>query len=666
MGRFAAALLVLLSTMDAMGTERHVRNLAYGIRDAILVDVAVSPVNPDRMFLGTADGFVFVTSDGGRTWQEFRLLVASELLEESSDYPYEPGPDEAMGEVLPGASEAGMGALDLASGFYFDHGATGDEFLESWDRPSAYDAAEIPGLPATGVLSPGSTGERLEMADDQEQARLVRRIRLQAVLKDLSQWEWGMGAFGDVEELPVIRARVTAIAAHPRNERIALAATLNGVFRTDDGGSSWYPISVGSGRWDRGALTLAFDPIVPERVYLGTQKGVHVSTDGGLTFTPALRTSAETAWTHGLDASASGGEVLLLAATSGNGVLASSDRGRTWRWIRWDGQEDKDYVTCVAATPGDPQHIYMGSLGGIDESTDGGYTWREAGGLQLAGTPVYSIALDPDRKGHLLASTERDVWESDDYGATWRHTYLDDGPFKVRKPLVVPRGGDILVLTSGRLLRISQAGKRPANGPVNGGVDGTWERALDAEPSQRAVIAAVFEHMGVDAGEHRRLRNRASGSHFLPELSLLGGYFSARGNAGLTVTPWLNNAGLGLDKVFGVHSDYGTGYVAAMAWWDLTGLVFSRDEIPQEWGRAALLSAQTSLKYEAVRYYDERLVLMRRLILERPTDAAELLDLALRYRELTEHLDALTGGLYARQVRDLSEGGVEWLSDVTY
>ncbi len=666
MARVAAVVLVLLSSVAATGEERSVRNLAFGLRDAVLVDVGVSPVDPDLIYLGTADGFVFVSRDGGRSWEEHRLVVGMEDFEGSSGGAWLPEDDESPEEALPGAAAAGIGALDLSDAFYFDHDATGAEFLESWDRPSAYDAVQVPGLPTAGQLSHGSMEGGIEIPDADEAAVATRRYRLGSALEEFSQWDWGMGAYGDVDELPIVRARVTSVVPHPTDARIALATTLSGTYRTDDSGRSWHSVSHGFGRWDRSATHAAFDPLDPQRVYLGTQKGVFISSDGGLSFAPAVRTSAETAWTHWLDATPVGNEIQLLAATSGNGILVSMDRGRTWKWMRWDGQEDKDYVTCVAADPRNPSHIYMGSLAGVDESVDGGGTWKEAGGLQLVTNPVYRIAQDPRRSGHLLVSTDRDVWESFDGGATWHHLYLDDGPFKVRRPVMVPGSDDVLVLTSGRLLRISPVGKSRAGGATDAAREALWSRAMEQEPSQSAVIAAIFEHMGVDAGEHRRLRARAPASHLLPELSLVGGYFSATGNAALSVTPWLGNAGLALDRVFDTETGYGSGYVAAMAWWDVGALVFSLDEVPRDWGRSELLSAQTSLKYEAVRYYDERLRTMRRLILERPEGEEELLDAALRYRELTEHLDLLTGGLYARQVSELGDGGVEWLAGVLY
>jgi len=132
------------------------------------------------------------------------------------------------------------------------------------------------------------------------------------------------------------------------------------------------------------------------------------------------------------------------------------------------------------------------------------------------------------------------------------------------------------------------------------------------------------------------------------------------------VVPWMRNSGIDLDHLYHTDRGYGSGYVAVMAWWDLSSMVFSGDEAPQGRGQAAMLESQAALKYEVARYHEERLRTMRRLIFDRPTDPVELMDNALRYRELTEHLDALTGGLYAHQVRELGEGGVEWLAGVLY
>jgi len=662
--RGAAIFLVLLCAVPAMAGDWQVRDMAHGLRDAILVDLAVSPANPDVMYLGTADGYVFVTRDGGRFWDEVQLVVGAGELAGGGRPSLQQVEDVAPADLLPGAAEAGIGRLDLRDAFYFDHGATGDEFLEAWDRPSAYDAADVPGLPPVGELAPGANGGSGDVGGTGG-AGDACEARLRAALEEFEQWDWGLGAFGDVDELSVVRSRVTFIAAHPTDETIALASTLSGVYRTDDTGRTWYPIAVGFGRWDRGALHLAFDPIDPLRVYLGTQKGIFLSTDGGLSFFPAVRTSAESAWTHWIEASAAGGKVQLVAATA-FGALVSLDQGRTWRWMRFEGVEDTDYVTCAAVDPHDPRHIYLASLEGIDESSDGGRTWKEAGGLQLTGTAIYRLVIDSRRAGHLLVTTDRDVWESDDGGTNWRNLYIDDGPFKVRRPLMVPGSDDFIILTSGRVLRFSR--QQPDSGTTAflQAESTLWEQAMAAEPTESTMLAAVFAHMGVDAGQHRRLRERASRSHLLPELSLLGGYFSAGADANLSVIPWLRNSGVALDRVFGLDRGYGSGYVALMAWWDLSALVFTLDEVPRGRGQSAMLDGQTALKYEVARYYEERLRTMRSLIFDRPAEPVVLMDLALRYRELTEHLDALTGGLYARQVRELCEGGVKWLAGVLY
>ena len=88
--------------------------------------------------------------------------------------------------------------------------------------------------------------------------------------------------------------RVSAIAIHPRNPNtIYIGAAQGGVWRTDDAGASWRPLT--DSECSLAMVSIAIDPVNPEIIYAGTGEqhfsgdsyygcGVLRSTNGGMTW----------------------------------------------------------------------------------------------------------------------------------------------------------------------------------------------------------------------------------------------------------------------------------------------------------------------------------------------------------------------------------------------
>src|ERR1019366_6032099 len=70
------------------------------------------------------------------------------------------------------------------------------------------------------------------------------------------------------------------ISSDPRNPNTIYATSIQGMFRSPDGGATWQTNSYYSGQL--GIRDLAFDPNTPVVVYLGTLQSIEKSTDDGL------------------------------------------------------------------------------------------------------------------------------------------------------------------------------------------------------------------------------------------------------------------------------------------------------------------------------------------------------------------------------------------------
>jgi hypothetical protein len=105
----------------------------------------------------------------------------------------------------------------------------------------------------------------------------------------------------------------------------------------------------------------------------------------------------------------------VFLATTGDGLArAARDAAGDWSVEQLlPGQE----VTCLAADPRNPDHVYGGTPNGVLQSSDGGQTWQQAG---LAGIHVKSLAVSPVSPGTVYAGTKpAQVSCSHDSGQTW-------------------------------------------------------------------------------------------------------------------------------------------------------------------------------------------------------------------------------------------------------
>lgn len=108
--------------------------------------------------------------------------------------------------------------------------------------------------------------------------------------------------------------------------------------------------------------------------------------------------------------------VSTFLATTGRGV-ARATRGPNDAWSVEEGLRDQD-VRCLAADPLHRQVVYAGTQGqGVLRSSDGGKTWLPAG---LAGQIVKALAVSPTQPGMVYAGTKPALlFVSRDGGANW-------------------------------------------------------------------------------------------------------------------------------------------------------------------------------------------------------------------------------------------------------
>ncbi len=99
-----------------------------------------------------------------------------------------------------------------------------------------------------------------------------------------------------------------------------------------------------------------------------------------------------------------------------NGILRSSDGGRTW--IPLIQQRDFDAMG-VAVDRTNPRQMYSAGHDILQVSTDGGGSWKPAQ-HNLPGTDIHGFAMSPNDSGRLFAFVAgHGLFQSTDTGRTW-------------------------------------------------------------------------------------------------------------------------------------------------------------------------------------------------------------------------------------------------------
>lgn len=254
---------------------------------------------------------------------------------------------------------------------------------------------------------------------------------------------------------PYRGGRVTAVTGVPSQPfTYYFGATGGGVWKTEDGGLNWEPIS--DGFFETGSVgAVAVSESDPNIVYVGMGEapvrgnvshgdGMYKSTDAGKT------------WKHvGLSNTSQISRVrihpqnpdIVYAAALGHvygpneerGVFRSKDGGLAWEKILY--RDDKTGAIDLILDPSNPRIIYAalwefyrtpyslssgGPGGGIFKSTDGGDTWTEISrnnGLPKGIIGKIGITVSPakaDRVWAIVEAQDGGVFCSDDGGQTWR------------------------------------------------------------------------------------------------------------------------------------------------------------------------------------------------------------------------------------------------------
>ncbi len=454
-------------------------------------------------YLGTSDGRILKSSDGGVTWKTLhpgigrRHLAVDTLVE----HPAEPGRLYA-------------GAWDLRS-----HGGG---LFESRDGGEHWSVVPLPGgdvavrglsisksaphrmvvgalsgvyvtedggaeWRAVGPAAGGFTNvESVAVGPVDPDVLLVGTWRLGSRSRDFGR-TWVPNSRGMMFDSDLF-----SLVFDENDQRIAYAGACTGVYRSIDGGVSWTRLRVLPHTFVIRTHVVRLDPVDRHRVYAGTTEGLYVSDNDGRNW---RRLTSERLTIHALDVDRRDNR-RILAATHEQGVLRSEDGGGTWTpsntgfsayriarivpvfgadgrtltallsdgsrggFYVFDGRRNEwlplpardnpaAAVLSAASLPGGRGRLF-GTPQGIYWERPGSRTWQKLAGT-IGRLAVNDIVVD-EQNGWVFAGTSsQGVFVSRDGGASWQALGGDIAPF-VQAIAVHPASPhDLLVATSNGL-----------------------------------------------------------------------------------------------------------------------------------------------------------------------------------------------------------------------
>jgi len=250
---------------------------------------------------------------------------------------------------------------------------------------------------------------------------------------------------------------IAVAGSDARPNEYYFGATGGGLWKTEDGGTTWNPVTDGK-ITSSSVGAVAVCEADPDVVYIGTGEtelrgnvmqgdGVYRTTDGGRTWShlglaetqniSRVRihpTDCNTAWI--------GAFGVHSMPNPERGVYKTTDGGESWRKVLF--RDDRSGAVDLSVHPTQPNIVYaalweawrkswgMSSGGpgsGLFRSTDGGESWEEV--TRNPGLPQDGIIgkigvvvspANPDRVYAIVEHEEGGVFRSDDGGETWTRT----------------------------------------------------------------------------------------------------------------------------------------------------------------------------------------------------------------------------------------------------
>jgi photosystem II stability/assembly factor-like uncharacterized protein len=389
--------------------------------------LAVDPKNPDRIFLGTSAGSLYLSTDRGASWSRFARpgnsaeMVLDHIVIDPSD----------PRNIFVAAWNAQLPNSDGDLYRSHDAGKTWEIVADLHGKSlrALSMAASDPKILVVGALdgiyrsrNGGRDFERISPASHAE-IKNVESIAIDPANPDViyaGTWhlpwktEDGGKSWHNIKKGVIDDSDVFSIVIDREQPANVFISACSGIYRSDSAGEFFRKIQ-GIPYSARRTRMLQMDPTDHNVVYAGTTEGLWKTTDGGAS------------WKHMTGSNIIINDVLIdprqpsrvLLATDRSGVLASDDGGVTFTASNRGFTHRQAAALLVDRS--NSNILYAGVLndkefGGMFVSRDAGQTWKQnSDGLD--GRDVFVLRQAADNT--LVAGTDHGIFALPTNGSRW-------------------------------------------------------------------------------------------------------------------------------------------------------------------------------------------------------------------------------------------------------
>jgi photosystem II stability/assembly factor-like uncharacterized protein len=389
--------------------------------------LASDPSRPGRIFLGTADGHIFGSTDSGAHW--ILLGRASVRL------------DAVITAIVVDPRDGNI----LFASSWTQEPAAGGGVFQSNDGGHTWRNAGLAGQ-AVRALALAPSNPDILVAGTLDGVYLSRD----------SSKTWVRISPEHHGEL----RNFDSLAIDPRDPQVIYAGTFHLPWKTADGGRSWRPIHDGMID-DSDVMSLLVDTADPQRIFASACSGIYRSDDGAADWKKiqGIPYAARRTYAIAQDPDQPG---RVYAATS-EGLWKTADGGVSWRrttpesWV----------VNAVVVSRGKAGRVLIGTEAlGVLASDDGGDHFQDAN-EGFDHRQILALGLDTQHPGRVLAvlaHAPEPIMATEDDGRSWSPMGAGLRAEQVRRVYAAPDGAWWASLASGGFVRYDGAGKmwRPA------------------------------------------------------------------------------------------------------------------------------------------------------------------------------------------------------------
>jgi photosystem II stability/assembly factor-like uncharacterized protein len=522
--------IFILLLWISCGLSRAVTWLPFGPDGGDARALAADPHDHLHLYLGTANGWVYESRNGGKEWKRLTRIGKRD--------------DLALDSIVVDAADSRhivVGAWVLGhpdGGLFVSHDGgmtwTSNKDMAGQSIRALSAAASDAKILVAGTLKgvyrsvDGGTKWQLISPEASKELHEVESIAIDPTDPNIiyaGTWHlpWkttdGGEHWNNIKQGVIEDSDVFSIILDPKQPSVVYASACSGIYKSENSGEKFHKIQ-GIPSTARRTRVLMQDPQHLETVFAGTTEGLFRSDDSGDTW---VRTTGPELIVNDVYVDPTDSNHVLLATDRG-GVLASHDRGNSFEPSN-NGFSARQ-ITSYVADARRPAYVYVGVVndkewGGVFASENGGLSWvQESTGLM--GRDVFSLGQASD--GTIIAGTGHGIYRLN--GAVWSRAgdltadtsaadkvdsvtnagkapRLKKGTARTRKP-VKPAGSrgvganKIVQDFDGSVYSIAQAGDRlyaaTSEGLLSSGTAGeTWDRVpgLDKQGLQFVSVSKM-------------------------------------------------------------------------------------------------------------------------------------------------------------------------------